>query len=274
MNQLFIIDGHNMAYRAYYAVKALSTSKGISTNAVYGFTNMLLKLLRETASPVEDTRANGKNHMVVVFDTPAPTFRHKQYPEYKATRKPMPDDMRSQMGLIKRLLNGFNITVIALEGYEADDIMATIAVKCQDMVDEVVIVSGDKDILQMVNERIFVQASKKNITDAVIYRKNDVVEKLGVLPEYVADVLGLTGDTIDNIPGAPGIGEKTAQMLVERFGHMEEIFASLDHIPEKIRNKLEQARDISFLSKQLVLLKTDVPMDINLDDYKLKDMDK
>ncbi|MEK7812382.1 MAG: PIN domain-containing protein, partial [Candidatus Desantisbacteria bacterium] len=95
MNQLFIIDGHNMAYRAYYAVKALSTSKGISTNAVYGFTNMLLKLLRETALSVEDTMANGKNHMVVVFDTPAPTFRHKQYPEYKATRKPMPDDMRS-----------------------------------------------------------------------------------------------------------------------------------------------------------------------------------
>ncbi len=270
MNRLFIIDGHNMAYRAYYAVKTLSTSKGISTNAVYGFTNMLLKLLREAASSIVD----GKNHMVVVFDTPAPTFRHKQYSEYKATRKPMPDDMRPQMELIKQLINGFNIPVIALEGYEADDIMATIAVRCQDMVDEVVIVSGDKDILQMVNERIFVQASKKNITDVVIYHKDDVVEKLGVLPEYVADLLGLTGDTVDNIPGAPGIGEKTAQMLVRKFGHVEEIFANLDHIPEKIRNKLKEARDISFLSKQLVLLKTDVPMDISLDDYRLQDLDR
>ncbi|MBI4778015.1 DNA polymerase I, partial [Candidatus Desantisbacteria bacterium] len=274
MRKLFIIDGHNMAYRAYYAVKTLSTSKGIPTNAVYGFTNMLLKLLRETASSIENTVADGKKHMVVVFDTPAPTFRHKQYPEYKATRKPMPDDMRSQVGLIKQVINGFNIPVIALEGYEADDIMATIAARCQDMVDEVIIVSGDKDILQMVNEKIFVQTSKKNVSDVFIYHEKDVTEKFGVFPEYVADILGLTGDMVDNIPGAPGIGEKTAQMLVQRFGHIEEIFADIDHIPEKIRNKLKGARDIAFLSKQLVLLKTDVPMDVRLEDYKLQDMNR
>ncbi|MBU0701055.1 DNA polymerase I [bacterium] len=283
MNQLFIIDGHNMAYRAYYAVKTLSTSKGIPTNAVYGFTNMLLKLLRDVAhlaevAPLTDAAPpladENANHMIVVFDTPAPTFRHKQYSEYKATRKPMPDDMRSQMELIKQVINGFNIPVISLEGYEADDIMATIAVKCQDMVDEVVIVSGDKDILQMVSERIFVQTSKKNITDVIVYHQKDVVEKFGVLPEYVADILGLAGDTVDNIHGVSGIGEKTAQVLVQKFGHVEEIFDNLERIPEKIRNKLKGARDIALLSKHLALLKTDVPLDIRLDDYRLQDMDR
>ncbi|MFH1097408.1 MAG: DNA polymerase I [Candidatus Desantisbacteria bacterium] len=275
MNRLFIIDGHNMAYRAYYAVKALSTSKGISTNAVYGFTHMLLKLLREVGADLcVCPLVNKKNHMVVVFDTPAPTFRHKQYPEYKATRKPMPEDMRPQMELIKQVISGFNIPVITLEGYEADDIMATIAVRCQDIVDEVVIVSADKDILQMVNEKIVVQTSGKGTTDVVVYRREDVEKKLGVLPEYVADLLGLSGDTVDNIPGVPGVGEKTAQALIQKFGHVEEIFNNLDHIPEKARNKLEGARDIAFLSKQLALLKTDVPMAVTLDSYRLLDMDK
>ncbi|OIP38866.1 DNA polymerase I [Candidatus Desantisbacteria bacterium CG2_30_40_21] len=277
MNRLFIIDGHNMAYRAYYAVKALSTTKGISTNAVYGVTHMLLKLLRDEqalqlqeAAPIADK----KPHMVVVFDTPAPTFRHKQYPEYKATRKPMPEDMRPQMELIKQVISGFNIPVITQEGYEADDIMATIATKCQDMVDEVVLVTADKDILQMVNEKIVVQTSKKGISDVVIYRQDNVHERLGVLPEYIADFLGLTGDSADNIPGVPGIGEKTAQSLIQEFGHIEKIFANLDHVSEKIRNKLERAKDIAFLSKQLVLLKTDVPLEIKFDDYAPQDMDR
>jgi len=263
MKRLFLVDGHGLAYRAFFAIKALSTSTGISTNAVYGFTTMLLKLLKEEMP----------EYLAVVFDSKTPTFRHKKYPDYKAQREKMSEEMQEQMPLIMEVITAFNIPIFSKDEYEADDIIGTLAKRYENEVDEVVIVSGDKDMLQLVNDKIKVLETKKGVT--VIYDTKGVKEKFGVEPDKIIDVFSLCGDTSDNVPGIKGIGEKTAVKLIQEFGSLENLLGNIDKVGnEKTRQDIRLYLQDAILSKELVTINTQVPISIDLEVCKIKPYDK
>lgn len=257
MKRLFLIDGHGLAYRAFFAIKALSTSTGISTNAVYGFVNMLIKLLKEEKP----------EYLAVVFDSKIPTFRHKKYPDYKAQRQRMSEDMQAQLPLIMEVITAFNIPIFSKDEYEADDIIGTLAKRYENEVDEVVVVTGDKDMLQLVDDKIKVLDTKKG----VIYDIKGVHEKFGVQPNKIIDVLGLCGDTSDNIPGIKGIGEKTAIKLIQEFGSLENLLNNLDNVSNE---KIKAAPQDAIISKELVTIDTQVPISADLDMCQIKEYDK
>ncbi|MEW6607588.1 MAG: DNA polymerase I [bacterium] len=265
MKRLFLVDGHSLIYRAFYAIKLLSTSTGIPTNAVYGFTIMLLKLIKEEKP----------EYLAVVFDSKVPTFRHKKYPEYKAQRQKMPGEMQSQMSLIMEVISAFNIPIFAKDEYEADDIIGTIAKRYENEVDEIVVVSGDKDILQIVDDKIKVLATKKGLSETVLYDVQGVNEKFGVQPHNIIDLLGLSGDTSDNIPGIKGVGEKTAVKLIQQFGDIENLLNNLNQVSnENLRENINGHSQSAIMSKELVTLDTTVPIEVDLEACKIKDYDK
>ena len=205
--RLFLIDGHSLLYRSYYAIQRLSTSQGFPTNAIYGFINTLRKLIQD----------ENPTYLGIVFDTGKPTIRHQVYKEYKAHRKPMPDDLIPQIPVLKKVLRAMNIPLFEFEDYEADDVLGTLAVRAAGENVPTVIVSTDKDLLQLVGEHTTVfNPAKETYLDAV-----KVKEIFGVAPAQVVDVLSLWGDPTDNVPGVPGIGEKTAKRLVQEFGSVE-----------------------------------------------------
>jgi len=260
MKRLFLIDGHGLAYRAFFAIKALSTSTGISTNAVYGFLNTLLKLIKEEKP----------DYLAVVFDSKTPTFRHKKYPDYKAQRQRMPDEMRDQMTFIVDVISAFNIPIFSKDEYEADDVIGTLAKRHKNEVDEIVIVSGDKDMLQLVDDKIKVLEPKKGIYDIV-----GVKEKFGVAPDKIIDILGLCGDTSDNVPGIKGIGEKTAIKLIQEFGSIENLLNNIDKVSnEKVRENIKTYAQDAIISKELVTINTHVPITSELEICKIKEYDK
>ncbi|MBL7686020.1 MAG: DNA polymerase I, partial [Deltaproteobacteria bacterium] len=204
---LFLLDASSYLFRAYYAIGHLSNSKGMSTNAIYGFTQMLLRLIKDYTP----------DHLVAVWDRPEPTFRKQQFEAYKAQRKEIPADLPEQIDWIKKILEGFKIPSLEKAGFEADDIIGTLAHKMEAQGLKVVIVTGDKDLMQLVNEKI-------TLLDTMKERKTNiegVIARFGVPPHQVIDVLGLAGDSSDNIPGVPGIGEKTATTLIQHFGSIE-----------------------------------------------------
>lgn len=201
--RLFLMDGSSYLYRAFYAIRHLSNSKGLPTNATYGFTQMLLRVLKE----------HRPDYLAIVFDSKAPTFRSEVYKEYKVNRPPMPESLAPQIPYIKKIIEGYRIATLEMEGYEADDLIGTVAKGLESEVD-VVIITGDKDILQLVSDRIVVYDTMKERR----YGVEEVKERFGVRPEQVVEVMGLAGDPIDNIPGIPGIGEKTAIDLIKAFG--------------------------------------------------------
>jgi len=246
-NKVILIDGNNIAYRAFYAVPdSISTSSGIITNAVLGFTNMLLKLIEEQHP---DT-------IICAFDSKVPTFRHKIFDRYKINRKKMPEDLSSQFTLIKEVLDAFNIIYLEKDGFEADDILAGIVNSIKDKFDQIIIVTGDKDILQLVSGNIKVMALKKGITDTVIFDRLKVEEKFGVKPENIKDLLALMGDSSDNIPGVPGIGPKTARLLVKKYGCLEEIYKNINKVGNpRLRELLTNNKNLAELSKELTTLK-------------------
>jgi len=246
-NKVILIDGNNIAYRAFYAVPdSISTSSGIITNAVLGFTNMLLKLI-EKQHP--DT-------IICAFDSKVPTFRHKIFDRYKINRKKMPTELSSQFTLIKEVLDAFNIIYLEKDGFEADDILAGIVNSIKDKFDQIIIVTGDKDILQLVSGNIKVMALKKGITDTVIFDRLKVEEKFGVKPENMKDLLALMGDSSDNIPGVPGIGPKTARLLVKKYGCLEEIYKNINKVDNpRLRELLTNNKNLAELSKELTTLK-------------------
>jgi len=263
--KVILIDGNNIAYRAFYAIpENISTSSGTPTNAVLGFTNMLLRLIEDQ---YPDT-------IICAFDSKTPTFRHKMFDQYKIKRKKMPDGLSEQFPLIKEVLDAFNIVCLEKEGFEADDILADIADKVKNQFDEVIILTGDKDILQLVCGNIRVMAIKQGITDTVLIDKFKVEEKLGVKPENVKDLLALMGDSSDNIPGIPGIGPKTARSLVREYGSVEEIYSNIDKIANpRLKEMLVRNKDIAVLSKELTQLK--MPGDLNIEnivDSSFKDV--
>ncbi|MHB1275518.1 MAG: DNA polymerase I [Candidatus Humimicrobiaceae bacterium] len=253
-NKLILIDGNNIAYRAFYALpQTIATSAGIMTNAVYGFTTMVLKLIED----------NKPEYIITAFDSKAPTFRHELFKEYKAQRIKMPEELILQFPLIKEVLEALNIKCIEYEGFEADDIIASLASKLEDDFDEILVVSGDKDILQLVGGNIKVMALKKGMTDTVTYDKEGVIEKLGVTPERIKDLLALMGDSSDNIPGIKGIGPKSAVELLVKFENIEGIYEHLDDLKsDKTRNLLSENKKNAFDSRKLTELVRDLNLDI------------
>ncbi|PLX97804.1 MAG: DNA polymerase I [Desulfuromonas sp.] len=256
--KLYLIDGSSYIYRAYYAVRHLSNSKGEPTNAVFGFANMLLKILRDEKP----------EHIAVVFDSKAPTFRKEMYPEYKANRAAMPDDLVPQIPLIKELVAGFNIPCIEKPGYEADDIMATLAKQFSADNYDVVVVTGDKDMMQIVSDKVSLLDTMKDKRSG----PEEVAERFGGTPDKVIEVQALAGDSSDNVPGIPGIGEKTAVALIKEFGTVENLLANLDQLKGKRRENLENFGDLALISKKLVTLIDDVPLDGD-EDYPLGEPD-
>ncbi len=264
-SKIILIDGNNIAYRAFYAIpENISTSSGTATNAVLGFTNMLLRLIEDQ---YPDT-------IICAFDSKVPTFRHRMFDQYKIKRKKMPTELSEQFPLIKEVLDAFNIVYLEKEGFEADDILADITDKIKNQFDEVIILTGDKDILQLVSGNVRVMAIKQGITDTVLMDRFKVEEKLGVKPENVKDLLALMGDSSDNIPGIPGIGPKTARSLVREYGSVEEIYSNIDKIANpRLKEMLVKNKDIAVLSKELTQLK--MPGDLNIEnivDSSFKDV--
>lgn len=250
--QLYLLDGSSYIYRAYYGVRDGATSGGMPTNAVLGFTRMLLTLLQE----------NRPDYLAVVFDPPREgVFRREIYPEYKANRDAMPADLVPQIPYIRRVLQALNIQALESSGFEADDVIATLARLYASAGMEVTVVSGDKDLLQIVNERISLLDTMKEKRSG----PREVLDRFGVPPELVADLLGLAGDSSDNIPGVPGIGEKTASELIRRFGSLEEVLQWRSMVSGKQRRaNLRSYADQARLSKRLATVRYDVPLEIPL----------
>jgi len=253
--KLYLVDGNSYSYRAFYAIADLRTSKGKPTGAIFGFVNMLNKL-RGEASP---------DYVAVCFDLKGPTLRHEKFADYKVHRKPMPDDLQSQMPLIKEIISAYGIPIFQLKGYEADDIIATLAVKFRDKVD-VYIVSGDKDMLQLVDKYVKIYSPQKQ--DAIVDEEK-VFERYKVTPSQITDLLALTGDSSDNIPGVPGIGPKTAAELIGAFGSLENILKNTHQIQqEKRRQLLKDFSRQAILSKELATVICDVPVKVDLERLK------
>ena len=255
--RLFLLDGMALTYRAYFSFinRPLINSKGENTSAIYGFITTLIKILNEEKP----------DHIAVVFDTPQPTFRHEMYTPYKATRQKMPDDMIPQIDKLKETVNAFNVPSLEMDGYEADDIMGTLAKKAEKEGIQTFLVTGDKDFMQLVSPLIYMYRPGKRGDDWEIIGVDGVVKRYGVKPKNIIDLLGLIGDTSDNIPGVAGIGEKTAIPLVRQFGSIETIYEKIDKIDKiSLRQKLIEHKKEAFLSKQLVTINTEVPIPVDL----------
>ena len=261
--RLFVIDGHALCYRAYFAFirTPLINSKGQNTSAIFGFARMLFKLIQEQKP----------DYIVVAFDPPKKSFRFQLYPDYKANRQKMPDDLRSQIEEIKHMISVLGITKIEQEDFEADDVLGTIANTCSSDDVEVVLVTGDKDAYQLVGRNVSIYANKKGITEFEIYGEREIEEKLGLRPEQVIDYMALTGDSSDNVPGVRGVGEKTAQKLIADYSTLDNIYAHIDEIKGKLRTTLAENRDMAMLCKDLVTIRTNLPIHISLEDIVLPD---
>jgi DNA polymerase-1 len=265
LKKFFLIDGSSYIFRAFFAIRGLSTSKGLPSNAAFGFTSMLLKVLR-------DYKPDG---VAVIFDTRGPTFRTKLYADYKANRPTMPDDLAVQIPYIKQIVEAFRIPTLEQEGYEADDVIGTIAKKAEKDGIEVVIVTGDKDLLQLVSDKVTLLDTMKDTHKGL----REVKDRFGVTPDRLPDILGLAGDSVDNIPGVPGIGEKTAVGLIERFGSLDSLLQRLGEADEKelkkkTKEKILIHRDQALLSRQLATIDTHVPLEIRWDDFLLSPPDE
>ena len=255
---LVIIDGNSIINRAFYALPEMSNKEGLKTNAIYGFTNMLLKII-DTYNPT---------HISVAFDRKAPTFRHIEFNEYKAGRKKMPDELREQFEPLKDLLDKFKIHRLEIDGYEADDIIGTISKIAEDDGFKVYIVTGDKDAIQLASNKTTTLITKKGIGEVEEYDYNSVIEKYEMTPTQFIDLKGLMGDKSDNIPGVPGIGEKTGIKLIKEFSSIEGIFDNIDSIKGSTKKKLEENKELAIMSKKLATIIRDVPIEFNLEELE------
>lgn len=265
--KLFLLDAYALIYRAYYAFihNPVITSKGLNTSAIYGFINTLNDIIKNQTP----------SHIAVVFDPPSPTFRHKMYKEYKANREATPEDIKKSVPYIKKIISAYNIPIMEVEGYEADDTIGTIAKKAERQGFKVYMMTPDKDFAQLVSDNIFIYKPGRGGEKAVIWDKEKVREKFMVeRPEQVIEVLALWGDASDNIPGAPGIGEKTSKKLISKYGGIDEIFKNIEHFKGKQKENLIKYREQIELSRKLVEIPLDVPVDFDEETMKSKDPDK
>ena len=273
MDKFVLVDGNSIMNRAFYGImgsKMLTTKDGKYTNAVYGFLAILFKLL-------DDVKPK---YMAVAFDLKAPTARHKMYEGYKANRKGMPDELAEQMPIIKEILRAMNIDIVEKEGYEADDVLGTLSRYGEKHKLEVVILSGDRDTFQLATNKVTIRIphTKGGKTETDEYNKEKIIEKYGIKPEQLIDVKGLQGDTSDNIPGVPGVGEKTALKLIQEYGSIENLYKKIeegkDDLKGKQREKIVENKDLAYLSKTLGTINLEVPIEDNLEDFKVEEWDK
>lgn len=256
MKKLIVIDGNSLANRAFYAIPILSNSKGVITNAVYGFTNMLMRLIKQEQP----------DYLAVAFDVSRKVFRHEQYADYKAQRKGMPEELRGQMDLIKAVLRAMNVAIYELEGYEGDDVIGTMVRWAEQQGLESIIVTGDKDSLQLITEQTSVYLTKKGISELGIYDYAAFHEEYNLVPDQVRDLKGLMGDASDNIPGVPGVGEKTALKLLHQYGTVEELYQHLEDFKgKKLGEKLRDNEEQAYLSKQLATIHCTIPLEFDVE---------
>lgn len=267
MKKAFLIDGMSMAYKAYFAFisRPLRNSKNQNTSAVYGFLSSLIKIL-ESEKP---------DYIAVAFDTKEKTFRHEKFPDYKANRQLIPDDMIYQLDYIKKILQAIDIKIITAPGYEADDIIGTLSNQLKKKNVSSYLVTPDKDFFQLVEDGIYVyRPQKKSVEDAEVYDAKKVEEEYGLKPEQFIDYLALTGDPTDNIPGVKGIGEKTAIELIKQFGSLDNIYKNIDDIKkESLKQKLIEGKESAYLSKELVTIKKNIPIELKLETLKIQSPD-
>ena len=265
MEKIVLIDGHSILNRAYYGVPDLTNSDGLHTNAVYGFLNIMFKILDEEKP----------DYFAVAFDLKAPTFRHKMYEQYKGTRKPMQEELRQQVPVIKEMLEAMQVPLMMLEGYEADDLLGTVAKKAEADGLEAVVVSGDRDLLQLATDHIMIRIpkTKKGGTEIEDYHTADVIEKYQVTPIQIIELKALMGDSSDNIPGIPGVGEKTATKLVAEYGCIENAYAHVDEIkPNKARESLRDHYDMAQMSKELATINIHSPFELDMEKARMTDL--
>ena len=266
MNEkIVLIDGHSILNRAFYGLPDLTNSEGLHTNAVYGFLNIMTKILEEEKP----------QYLTVAFDLHAPTFRHKMFDAYKGTRKPMPEELRQQVPVIKAVLQAMGITIISQEGYEADDLLGTIARRSEEKGMDVTIVSGDRDLLQLATDKVLIRIPKTRGGKTVIedYHTAQVLETYKVTPPQIIELKALMGDTADNIPGIPGVGEKTAAKIIGEFGTIENAHEHLEEIkPNKAKESLREHYDLAVLSKKLATINTDSPIAFEWENARLGEL--
>lgn len=265
MGKLVLIDGHSILNRAFYGVPELTNSEGLHTNAVYGFLNIMFKILEEEKA----------DHLAVAFDLKEPTFRHKMYADYKGTRKPMPEELREQVPLMKEVLTAMGVPILTMAGYEADDILGTVAKRCQAEGEEISVVSGDRDLLQLADAHIKIRIPKtsRGNTEIHDYYPEDVKREYQVTPIEFIDVKALMGDTSDNIPGVPSIGEKTATNLIVAYGSIENAYAHLEEVkPPRAKKALEEHFDMAVMSKKLAEICITCPIAFDYEDAKLENL--
>lgn len=255
--KLMLIDGNSVAYRAFFALPLLHNEKGIYTNAVYGFTTMLMKVLEEEKP----------THILVAFDAGKTTFRHKTYKEYKGGRQKTPPELSEQFPYVRELLDAYGIKRYELENYEADDIIGTLAVEAEKDGFEVKVISGDKDLTQLSTDHVTVGITRKGITDIENYTPEHIMGKYGLAPEQIIDMKGLMGDQSDNIPGVPGVGEKTAIKLLKEFGTLETLLESIDKVSgPKLKERLQENKEQAVMSKELATISTETPVEITMEE--------
>ena len=262
--RLIIIDGNSIINRAFYALPDMSNSEGLKTNAIYGFTRMLFKI-------IDDYKPT---HISVAFDKKAPTFRHQEFADYKAGRKKMPDELRQQLEPLKELLDVFNIHRMEMAGYEADDLIGTVSKMGEDNDYTVYIVTGDKDAIQLASNKTTTLITKKGVGEVEEYNYDSVIERYEMTPTQFIDLKGLMGDKSDNIPGVPGIGEKTGIKLIKEFSSIENLIENTDKLKGSVKKKIEENKEQAVFSKKLATIIRDVPIEINLDELSYGDYDR
>ena len=270
MDNFVLVDGNSIMNRAFYGImgsKMLTTKDGKYTNAIYGFLAILFKL-------IEDTKPK---YMVVAFDLKAPTARHKLYEGYKANRKGMPEELAEQMPVIKEILKAMNIDIVEKEGYEADDVLGTLSRYGEKQGLDVTILSGDRDTFQLATDKVTIRIprTKGGKTETDLFDRNKIIETYGIEPKQLIEVKGLQGDSSDNIPGVPGVGEKTALSLVKKYGTIENLYDKIekdeDDLKGKQREKIKDNKDLALLSKTLGTINLEVPIEDTLEQFKVEE---
>ncbi|MCG0276501.1 MAG: DNA polymerase I [Thermosediminibacteraceae bacterium] len=263
MKKIMLIDGNSLLHRAFYALPPLMTSKGVHTNAVYGFVNMLMKILKEEKP----------DYIAVAFDKKAPTFRHQEYTGYKANRIKTPEELAGQFDILKQILKAMNIRYVEQEGFEADDILGALSKKAEEAGLFTLIVTGDKDTLQLVSTKVQVMLTRKGISDMEIYDLEKIKERFGIPPQAIPDMKGLMGDPSDNLPGIPGIGEKTALKLLQEYGSLENILENAENLKGKLKESILVWSEQAKTSKRLATIVRDLPLDVELEDLAFNEPD-
>ena len=265
MEKILLIDGHSILNRAFYGIPDLTNSKGMHTNAVYGFLNIMFKFIEEEKP----------TNIAVAFDVKKPTFRHEIFKDYKGTRKPMPEELREQVPVIKDVLRAMGIRIVELPGYEADDVIGTLSKKAEANNMLVSVITGDRDLLQLASKKILIRIpkTKKGGTEVEDYYEDDVRGKYLVSPEEFIDVKALMGDTADNIPGVESVGEKTATSLIAEYHSVENLYDNIESITrKKLKEKLIEHKDMAFLSKTLAAINVNSPVELEFEDTILGDI--